>query len=42
MAEGVIDVVKVGTEENVSDGLTKGISGSEVSWILDKVPQVIS
>ena len=27
VAEGLISVTKVGTKENVSDGLTKGVSG---------------
>ena len=39
VADGVIEINKVNTKENVSDGLTKGISGSEVSWLMSQVSQ---
>ena len=39
VAEGVIEITKVNTKENVSDGLTKGVSGSEVSWLMSQVSQ---
>ena len=42
VAEGVIEINKVNTKENVSDGLTKGVSGSEVSWLMSQVSQQLS
>ena len=42
VAEGLISVMKVGTKKNVSDGLTKGVSGSEVEWMMSAVNQTIS
>ena len=42
VAEGIIEINKVNTKENVSDGLTKGASGSEVSWLMSQVSQQLS
>ena len=39
VAEGVVEINKVNTKENVSDGLTKGVSGPEVSWLMSQVSQ---
>ena len=40
VAEGLISVMKVGAKENVSGGLTKGVSGSEVEWMMSAANQV--
>ena len=39
VGQGVIGILKVNTKENVSDGLTKGVSRNEIIWLLSQVSQ---
>ena len=41
VSQGVIEILKVNTKENVSDGLTKGVSRNEIIWLLSQVGQEI-
>ena len=41
VSQGVIEILKVNTKENVSDGLTKGVSRNEIIWLLPQVGQEI-
>ena len=39
VAQKLLGIVKVTSKENVSDGLTKGVSGPEVKWMMESVGQ---
>ena len=39
VSEGVIEIVKVNTKENISDALTKGVSSHEITWMMKKINQ---
>ena len=41
VADNVLRITKVNTKENLSDGMTKPISGSEILWLLDQISQEV-
>ena len=40
-ADKQMSIINVKSVENVSDGLTKGVSGSEVAWTMEELSQQI-
>ena len=39
VSEGIIEIVKVSTKENISDALTKGVSSHEIAWMMNQIGQ---